>query len=588
MAEVNFVDGQALTPTSFGTFDANGYWIPQAYTGTYGTNGFYLDFKDSANIGNDASTGGTNDWTPNNINTATTGITYDWMIDVPTVSTAGSNFAMWNSMTDSGTITAAGLNFDGTYTQFRRGTIGITSNDRIYIEVIYIRNSGNGGGAGFCNNAFITSAGALTADGANVWGFHWDYVGGTSVYGTNGSTSAGPVPNNTQTLMIAIDGPSNKAWFGIDGVWVGGGDPSTGANASVTNLSGMFPLFPVVKGISAGSVTATMCAGQAPLHASATYHSSAGGYFRYTPPTGFKALNTYNIAEVTTDLEKPDLVWIKSRSATGSHYLFDSVRGVTKSLSSDTNTAEATDVNSLQLFDKNGFQLGSSSTVNTSGTTYVAWAWKESVTAGFDIVPYTFTTTSIATINHSLGVAPRMILAKRLDSTEQWLVYHASGTTQSQYLGLNTTAAVTASANLWGSTAFTSTQFTFNATNGYKYVYYLFSDVEGFSKFGSYTGNGSTDGPYVYCGFRPRWIMVKRTDTGGYSWYIYDSSRNTYNVANLSLLADTSNAEGTQTFPDLVSNGFKIRDGSAAFNANGGTFIYAAFAEHPFKYSRAR
>jgi hypothetical protein len=182
-----------------------------------------------------------------------------------------------------------------------------------------------------------------------------------------------------------------------------------------------------------------------------------------------------------------------------------------------------------------------------------------------------------------------MILAKRRDSTEQWLVYHASGTTQSQYLGLNTTAAVTTSANLWGSTAFSSTQFYFTATNGYQYTFYVFAEIAGFSKFGSYTGTGNTDGAFVYTGFRPRWIMTKQTGAIS-NWSIHDTSRAPYNLTINELYSDTADAEytGTNDSFDLLSNGFKPRSAGTPTNASGGTYIYVAFAENPFKYSLAR
>jgi hypothetical protein len=279
-------------------------------------------------------------------------------------------------------------------------------------------------------------------------------------------------------------------------------------------------------------------------------------------------------------------VWIKSRSAATSHALFNSVTGVNKYLSSNATTAETTDVNSLIQFNKNGFLLGNAALVNTSAATYVASAWKKRAIAGIDIVNYTFTSTGTATINHSAGSVPKMILAKRRDSTEQWLVYHASGTTQSQYLGLNTTAASTTSANLWGSTAFSSTQFYFTATNGYQYTFYVFADIAGFSKFGSYTGNGSADGPFIYLGFRPSFIIIKRTDAVS-TWYSVNKNVNGYNSVHGLIYPNLSSAESTINW-DILSNGFKMRDAGADVNGSGGTIIYMAFAEVPYKFALGR
>jgi hypothetical protein len=325
---------------------------------------------------------------------------------------------------------------------------------------------------------------------------------------------------------------------------------------------------------------------------SATMHVNFGQRaFKYTPSTGYKKINAFNVAEVTGDLESPDFVWIKSRSATSDHALFNKVTGVGKYLRSSSSLSEATDVNSLIQFNKNGFLIGNSTLVNTSAATYVAGAWKKGSAQGFDIVNYTFTSTGTATINHSAGFVPKMILAKRTDSTEQWLVYHASATTQSQYLGLNTTALVTASANLWGSTAFSSTQFYFTATNGYQYTFYVFADIAGFSKFGSYSSNNATDGPFVYTGFRPRWLIVKRaiaaSGTGG--WFMYDAARNTYNLMDKYLFAEATAGENTLGVFDFTSNGFKIRSNNVHVNTTAGdTYIYMAFAENPFKYALAR
>lgn len=282
---------------------------------------------------------------------------------------------------------------------------------------------------------------------------------------------------------------------------------------------------------------------------------------------------------------QPDFVWIKGRSGATDHALYDAQRGVQKRLESNTTDAEATSDNGVTAFNSDGFSIGSLAQVNTNGATYVAWCWKESVSAGFDIVTYTFSTAGTNTINHSLGVAPKMIIMKDRTTGYNWDVYHAS-VGYTQRLILNSTGAATS--GFWAA-APTSTQFSVTNTaynNNDLVVAYLFAEVAGFSKFGSYTGNGSSDGPFLYLGFKPAFILVKST-TEVDSWRMYDRSRLGYNPNNSVLYPNLSNAEGASTDHfDLVSNGAKIRSNNN--NTSGQTYIYAAFAENPFKNSLAR
>ena len=310
---------------------------------------------------------------------------------------------------------------------------------------------------------------------------------------------------------------------------------------------------------------------------------------------------------------QPDLIWIKSRSAATDHKLTDSVRGVTKSLESNTTDAEATDANGVTAITSTGFTLGSDSVYNNSGATYVAWCWKANgagssntdgtitstvsanTSAGFSVVTYTGTGSN-ATIGHGLGVAPRMIIVKcRNTAGESWQVYHANLTSAAFRMRLNSTDAQDSQPTMWNSTAPTSTVFSVGTASGTNantqtYVAYCWADVNGFSKLGFYTGNGSTDGTFVYTGFRPKYILIKRTDTATYQWSIWDTRRNTFNAANSNLWADSSEAETTATVydVDILSNGFKLRTANVARNASGGNYIYAAFAENPFKNSLAR
>jgi hypothetical protein len=355
--------------------------------------------------------------------------------------------------------------------------------------------------------------------------------------------------------------------------------------------------------------------------------------FAYTAPSGFKALCDTNlptpvVAKPNTVMDtvlytgngaarsitglafNPDLVWLKSRSAATDHELTDSVRGVTKSLSSNLTAAEATDTGGLTAFNSNGFSLGTNTNYNNNAVTYAAWAWdagtstvtntagsitsqvRANASAGFSVVTYTGTGAN-ATVGHGLGIAPSMVIVKQRSGTITWRVYHAS-LANTQVLYLSATDAATTETTAWNSTTPTSSVVSLGTGNGVNgssstYVAYCFAPVSGYSSFGSYTGNGSTDGPFVYTGFRPRWVMIKNA-TSAYGWAIHDTQRGTYNVDNSLIYANASNAEATNAAwgLDILSNGFKPRTNGEVWNNNTSTYIYACFAESPFAYARAR
>jgi hypothetical protein len=315
----------------------------------------------------------------------------------------------------------------------------------------------------------------------------------------------------------------------------------------------------------------------------------------------------------------PDFVWLKGRSGATDHAIYDSVRDVQKDLVSNSTAAETTQTTGLTAFGTNTFTVGSLAKLNTSSATYVGWAWdagtstvsntqgsitsqvRANPTAGFSVVTYTGNGAT-ATVGHGLGAKPFLRIIKRRDaiSTIGWMTFHESAPTS--YFTLNSTNAATAASEA----APTSTVFSIPSdansnANGGTYVAYCFAPVVGYSSFGSYVGNGVNPGPFVYLGFRPKWVLFKRSDTSSaYSdWYIIDSARNIYNLGTNFLRANSADPENyynfstgnAGTFPiDFLSNGFKYRlDNSGAdVNANGGTYIYAAFAEAPFNYSRAR
>ena len=292
----------------------------------------------------------------------------------------------------------------------------------------------------------------------------------------------------------------------------------------------------------------------------------------------------------------PDLVWIKNRGTTTSHAIYDTTRGSQNQLSSDTTGDAVTSSSGLTAFGANGFTIGTSSLVNTSGTQYVAWALDETPIAGMDIVSYTGNGAN-RTISHTLGVAPSMIIVKARTTAgadQGWPVWH-SEIGNNTYLLLNSTASTALGTDYWNSTSPTSSVFSLgtnvavNANND-TYISYCFSEVDGFSKFGFYTGNASADGPFVWCGFRPRFLMIKPINVIG--WIVYDSERNSSNVATQYLFLNANSAEaagsGSTDVHDFVSNGFKVRTSTSGQNASGVKFIFAAFAESPFKYARAR
>jgi len=301
---------------------------------------------------------------------------------------------------------------------------------------------------------------------------------------------------------------------------------------------------------------------------------------------------------------KPDWVWNKSRSQVDEHVVADAVRGVTKTLLTDSTGAEYVD-DGLTAFGTDGYTLGTASRWNGSSVTYVSWNWlganttvsntsgsitstvSANTTSGFSIVSYTGNATAGATIGHGLGVKPAMMIIKnRISGAESWQVYHQAFGTGTQYFLLNSDNAVLTFSTVFNNTAPTSSVFsvgTAGGTNGSSQamIAYCFSEIKGFSKFGSYTGNGSANGTFVYTGFKPAWVMVKRSDSSG-NWLIQDNKRLGYNPSNAELYANLTNAETTADRADLLSNGFKPRINSGENNASGGTYIYAAFAENPF------
>ena len=298
---------------------------------------------------------------------------------------------------------------------------------------------------------------------------------------------------------------------------------------------------------------------------------------------------------------QPDWVWIKDRTdGTSSHRLIDSVRGATKEIYSDLTNAENTDTNGLTSFNSDGFSVGTTNGYNKNTDTFVSWNWLAGGTAssntdgsitssvsantdaGFSIVSYTGNATAGATVGHGLGSVPKMIITKGRSFADDWLCYNEN-LGNGKYIILNKTNASASSTLPWNSTTPTSSVFTLGSSgttnnNGGTIIAYCFAEKKGYSKMGSYVGNGSTDGTYIHLGFKPAWLMIKKTDTTN-SWFIGDNKRDTDNQVEKELVANGSTAESTSGTLDFLSNGFKLTSTRSRVNTSGGTYIYMAFGQ---------
>lgn len=642
ITETYFVNAQALTPTSFGSYNSTtGVWQPIKYSGTYGTNGFYLNFQDNsaataAAIGKDSSGNG-NNWTPNNIS-VTAGVTYDSMVDVPTLTSAtNANFATFNRLIyDSLTQTITNGNL--------QAALGDVSNGRLNWLTIpmktgkwYVEFTTTSFNSSMQVVGIISEANTITnrnfgntyiGDKAGEWSYGKTTT--TQRYSNGVLAATGTtIPTNNDIISLAFDADAGTLEVRLNDVL-----------QTISGFTGI-PAGTYFFGCATAGASWIVNAGQRP--------------FSYTPPTGFKSLNTFNLPDSTIPSGAdyfaattytgtgsslaisntvngksftPDFVWVKGRSGATDHALYDSVRGTTKQLESNATAAETTEATGLTAFGSSGFTVGALAQMNTNAATYIGWQWKAggaavtntsgsissqvsaNPSAGFSIVTYTGTASAGSTVGHGLNIKPSLIIVKQRTtaSTTAWAVYHSAldsgDSTNSSYLVLNTTAAksdvttgdaetVFGNGTVWKSP--TSSVFTIgansqvNASSG-TYVAYCFSEIAGFSKFGSYTGNNSaTDGTFVYLGFRPRFLIIKSTSAGT-SWVMVDSSRNTYNLSDTSLYSESANSEstiGTVNDIDFLSNGFKLRNNTGFVNASQ-TYIYAAFAENPFKNALAR
>tara|TARA_B100002019_G_scaffold128223_1_gene110353 strand:- start:1468 stop:3903 length:2436 start_codon:yes stop_codon:yes gene_type:complete len=631
LADVHFIDGQQLAATDFGEYDSNNVWQPKAYSGANGTNGFYLDFSDNSStsaLGNDAA--GSNNWTANNFSVAS-GVGNDSLIDSPSNYEAssgnnGGNYATFNPLYNrtSTTFSNGNLQLEAA-TYYRSGIATISlDNGKWYYEAEILTNAANG----YSMVGVTTTPEGETYPGGNTGddGFGW-YSAAGSLYPSGGTYSTWTTGD---VVSVAYDSATRKTWIAKNGTWQNSGDPAAGTGSVFTIGGTKTPYFSTATGTS-GVITANF--GQRP--------------FSYTPPTGFLPLVTTSLSDPTiadgrtamnTSLytgngstnaitgvgHSPDILWIKSRSNGTFPAIADSVTGPNYFLRTNgTNALSGPGYNDdIVSFDSDGFTLGADTYYafcNTNTYTYTAWTWdagssnttvavdangsglpgaaceyRVNPSTGCSVVKVANPTSTEARV-HGLNKKPDLIICKSTGSTDSWHTYHSSlGYTK--YINLNGTGNASSS-DQFGSQEPTSTYFYVKPNTGSGanksdgMIYYIWTAVEGYSAFGSYEGNGSSDGPFIYTGFKVAWLLIKNADTSGETWTIHDSTRDVDNPAEHRLEPNSGSAESTGTsarFKDLLSNGFKIRGTSGEQNTSGDTYIYAAFAEHPFKTARAR
>jgi len=657
ITEINYIDGLSLGPGSFGEFK-NGVWIPKDTSGlTFGNNGTRLQFLNSGtgttsqgttattNIGDDSSGNGHNFAVLNYVAS-------DIVPDNPE-----NNFAKMNPLDPGGAITYSEgdlkMIVSGGSMEGSRATMALPQSGKWYWEVGVVA-LGYISQVGIATSQKLL---ANTADGEPdhiAWGFGtWmtDNNSGVSKYQVNVGGSGGvdwvAIPSSGDVLGIAYDADNGKLWFAKNGTYQntsGTANPATGVDPRASSLTGK-EWFPLFAGYPEGSPNYIMNFGQDSSFAgNETAQGNTDGEgigdFYYAPPSGYLTLCTANLPEPTigpnstTQADdyfgasiyegngstqniavnfKPDWTWIKNRDATDEHQLFDSSRGVTKVLESSTTAAEATNDDTLTAFISTGFSLGDDVAVNTNNESYVSWNWKANggttvtneagsidstvqanTTAGFSIVLYTGSESN-ATVGHGLGGVPDMLIWKKRNGVNDWIVYHSGNTSApaTDHLHLNNTNATNDQAVMFQDTLPTSTVFSIgtddDVNDAKNYVVYCFRSIEGYSRIGTYEGTDTAPpgGAFVYLGFRPKYILIKNVDHG-FEWLVYDTTRTTINVTSDWSRPNTNEVDYAATTDaiDVLSNGFKIRSDWTRVNYQ--SIIYMAFAEQPFKYSNAR
>jgi hypothetical protein len=615
-------------------FDADGFTINESSTQVNGSSCtyIYMAFADTreAAFWRDVS-GNNNNWTPNNLDYR------DSLPDSPT-----NNFAVFNALVTTHNLSEGNLRVDCDDSTYAIPSTLLAPSGKWYGEILINDLAGS--------DTYVR-IGVVTADGigkdlGGVTGT-FAFLGDGRTYSQGSVATYGTAVSTGDVFQVALDNDNGKLWFGLNGTWMASGDPASGSNPSLTFTAGEQMGFAVSSGSGGFSPDFTANFGQDSTFSGAT---TAGGNtddngigdFAYPVPAGFlslcsASLPTPSIVDGSTAFSTvlysgtgatqsitgvgfgsaPDFVWIKTRNTASQHVLTDSVRGVSKQLFSSLTNAETTEAGKgVTSFDSDGFTLGAELSVTGStnnGTyTYAAWNWKAggtavsntdgsitsqvsaNVGAGFSIATFTGVATGVdSSFGHGLGTTPSMVIVKRRNSSDFWWVWHTDlSHPADRYLKLNDTSAEITGSGTWGGGITSSVVglrgSSFSTGTSDTFVAYSFANTEGYSKAGSYTGNGSTDGPFVYTGFRPAWVMFKRSDSAD-SWFIADNKRNVVNPLSNYLFANLSNAENTSSDrADFLSNGFKVLTANGNQNASGGTYIYLAFAETPLKFANAR
>jgi hypothetical protein len=621
IAQVYLVDGQELDADDFGKYNEDGVWVPQDYSGSYGTNGFKLTFDSSQTngIGHDSSGNG-NDFTASGFETtAISSSNFDNDIDYEDTPT--SNYGTANPVgTTVSAFTKANLEVGTTSSGTWQGAYGTfpIQSGKWYWEMEVGAADGMIG---------VSSNHRATPTYSSQTGEYAFRVNG-SLY-NNGSSSSGysSAASSGDIIGVAFDADSGTLWYSINGTWANSATQSEIEAGTTTNSA------------NTGMPDALYVPFFSNINTPAQNYNFGQRPFIYTKPNGYNALDSNNLPEptikngkdhfeaiiwdgdgnddrdiTTTESFQPDFVWIKRRSSTLDHGLFDSVRGGSKILYSNLTIGEDTSSVNIKQFNSDGFRLGTGAQVNASGQTYVAWCWKAGGTAvsntdgtitssvsvntdaGFSIVSYTGNATNGATVGHGLGVTPEFIILKDRDTAVNWIVYNKgvdSTNPEQFFLHLNSDVARQDLGDVFndvapGSSVFTLGNSTQSNGNTKKYIAYCWHSVEGFSKFGSYETNVNSNGPFVYLGFKPALIILKNIDeTTSVSWKLADSTRAPANLSTgIRLYAASDAAESTHSNEavDFLSNGFKIRGTSNSQNAPNvnKTVIYMAWAENPF------
>ena len=560
LAEFNQVDGTALTPDTFGLTDTStGRWIPKALTGiTYGTNGFRLQFGSSSALGDDTS-GNENDFSVTNL------VAGDQTTDSPT-----QNHATWNPHPNTGgTLSEGNLKLVTASSGYSVKLATLKPKSGKYYAEFTIGAENGGLLIGVQELATAPSSSSTTfpqGDGSFAWR-------GSNGYVFNGGSSsvAGSTYTTGDVLALALDLDNQVLKFY--------------KNNSLDNTIGL------------SGKDVAIAVGD---YGNAQYGTVTANFgqksFTYTPPTGFVALQQDNLPETAKGIT--GFTWIKDRDNSMNHNSYDSSNGEFNRLVPNATSAILNTQGGVSKFLKGGIAVGDTANVNNSGASMVAWNWvanggttasnsngsitstvQANTTAGFSIVQWTGDGGQ-STVGHGLSNTPTIVIQKNLDSTSDWWFYTTAIDGSYDYLKLDSSVAKSD----FSATAPTSTVFTSHGWGTTSMIGYCFHEISGYSKFSSYTGNGNADGPFVYTGFRPAWIMIKNAGATA-SWFMLDAARNTFNPVENWLVADDPQAEVVTSGDrkiDFLSNGFKIRATTTDFNGSSANMLYMAFAEHPF------